>query len=94
MKLSYKKEQAESAYNSKKTKKPHSKYTVKELDDKLINEWETTLTTASTKIQYISKVLNNEIYYYEDLYFGNKKIKNLIFEPDISKKLRQSTIII
>ena len=89
-----KKEQAESAYISKKIGKPHSKYTIKELDDKLINEWETTLTTASTKIQYISKVLNNEIYYYEDLYFGNKKIKNLIFEPDISKKLRQSTIII
>ena len=91
-----KREQAESASVSKTTKTPDSKYKIVKLDEPLVNYWETKFILASKTIEYISEVLDMEIYYYEDLYFGNKKIKNLIFKPDLSKKLRinkQTTLI-
>ena len=89
-----KRAQAESASVSKVTKKPHSKYSVISFDKNLVKKWEDFFSKSSESLKVISNKINKKIYYYEDIYYGNVKIDNLTFNPDVSKKLRVTKKVI
>lgn len=59
--------------------------------EKIYKDW---LLNKSKNIKKISKILNKEILYYEDLYYNTEKcdLSGLFFSPDTTKKLYSSSL--
>lgn len=52
------------------------------------------INKQTKQLNDIAKVLNEDIIYYEDLYYGKVDLKGLKFMPNVAEKLRQDELII